>query len=330
MDLFLIRGIGEELKKEICGGFINKIYQLNRYDLLLRIRRQGQEKNLLISTHPDYSRWHLTEKKYVPPPTPPRFSAYLRKHVHGARVVEIVQEPYERIMRLHLEKLLDANLIRKLTLVVELLGKKSNVFLVEGEKILEALHRSPIGEKEKKENIPGKNYVLPQMGNKLLPPEVTREVMGEIASFPIGEQWRVMVQKIAGLSPLLAKEIELVSGGDPHKMWENFCALWARYNSGRFEPQIVTLLNGKKILCPWSLRSLQEGSVEFFSSLNLAADNFYYEVTTWRQVIEQKQSLLKRVRQLLERLQKRKENLLQDREKLTKDLQLKAWGDILV
>ncbi len=84
MDVFLIHGIVEELKKEIPGGFINKIYQLNRYDLTLRIRRQGQERNLLISTHPDYARLHLTEKKICHPPRlRPVFSAYLRKHLQG-------------------------------------------------------------------------------------------------------------------------------------------------------------------------------------------------------------------------------------------------------
>jgi len=330
MDLFIIRGIVAELKKEISGGFINKIYQLNRYDLLLRIRRQGPEKNLLISTHPDFSRLHLTEKKYAPPPTPPRFCAYLRKYLTGARLVDIFQEPYERVVRINLERLLDANLIRKLTLVIELFSKKSNVFLLEGEKILEALHRPPIGEIEKEENILGKNYILPRIENKLLPPEVTPEVMGEIASYPKGEQWRAMVQKIAGLPPLLAKEIELVGAGDPHKMWEIFQAIWSRYASSKFEPQIVTLWPGKKVLCPWPLVNLKGEIAQSYSSLNQGADDFYYELTTWSQIKEQKQSMLKRIRQLIERSQKRKENLLQDKEKLTKDLQLKVWGDALV
>lgn len=330
MDVFLIRGITEELKKEIRDGFINKIYQLNRFDLLLRIRRQGEEKNLLISTHPDYSRCHLTEKKYATPSAPPRFAAYLRKHLTGARVVDIVQEPYERIVRICCAKLLDANLTRKLTLVVELFGKKSNVFLLEGEKILGALHLSRMGGTKEQENIPGKNYVLPQRKDKLLPRQVTIEMMGEIAAAPLGEQWRIMVQKIAGLPPLLAKEIELISGGDPHKMRENFRAIWEKYDAARFEPQAVTFLNGKKILCPWPLTSLQGGAGEPFSSLNQGADNFYYTLTTEQQIKEQKQVMSKRLHQLLERLHKRKENLFQDREKLTKDLQLKEWGDVLL
>jgi len=244
-------------------------------------------------------------------------------------LIDINQEPYERIVRINLERPLDANLIRKLTLVIELLSKKSNVFLLEGEKILEALHRSPNGETEET-NIPGKNYILPKIENKLIPPEVTPQMMDEIALYPSGERWQAMVKKIAGLPPLLAKEIELASAGNPTKMWENFRSLWERYENGRFEPQVLILLNSKKVLCPWPLESLKSEVVQAFSSLNKAADNFYYELTTWHQIKEQKQIMLRRIRQLLERLQKRKGNLLQDKEKLTKDLQLKVWGDALV
>lgn len=330
MDVFLIHGIVEELKKEIPGGFINKIYQLNRYDLTLRIRRQGQERNLLISTHPDYARLHLTEKKYATPATPPRFSAYLRKHLQGARVVEIIQEPYERVVRICCERLLDANQIYKLALVIELLGKKSNVLLLEGEKILDALHRSAKEETGAGINIPGKNYTLPAIENKLLPAEVTLETIAQITLSPLGEQWRALVQKIVGLPPLLAKELELISGGKTQKMWEKYQSIWARYESAKFEPQVVTLLSGKKVFCPWSLESLRGEAREVFSAVNQGADNFYYELTIGQQIKEQKQNMRKRIRQLSERLQKRKENLLQDREKLNKDLQLKDWGDVLV
>ena len=60
MELFVIHGIVEELKEEIAGAFISKIYQMNRTDLLFRLRRPGDEKQLLLSTHPDFFRLHLT------------------------------------------------------------------------------------------------------------------------------------------------------------------------------------------------------------------------------------------------------------------------------
>ena len=79
---------------------VTKVYQMNRTDLLFRLRRQGEEKQLLISTHPDFYRLHLTEKKYANPMVPPRFCTYLRKYLTGARVDRVTQDPYERIVRL--------------------------------------------------------------------------------------------------------------------------------------------------------------------------------------------------------------------------------------
>src|SRR4030043_797498 len=108
MDLFIIRGIVRELQEEIIGGFITKIYQMNRTDLLFRIRRQGEEKQLLISTHPDFHRLPLTEKKYANPMIPPRFCTYLRKHILGAKMGSISQDSYERIVRIDLKKMMDA------------------------------------------------------------------------------------------------------------------------------------------------------------------------------------------------------------------------------
>ena len=140
MDLFIIHGIVEELKKEIVGGFVTKIYQMNRTDLMIRLRRLGEEKNLLLSTHPDFYRIHLTEKKYANPQNPPRFCTYLRKHITGARVADVTHDPHERVVRIGLQRRQDADLIRDLILVVELLAKTGNVLLLEGERILDCLH----------------------------------------------------------------------------------------------------------------------------------------------------------------------------------------------
>lgn len=330
MDVFILRGIVAELERELIGGFISKIYQLNRYDLLFRLRRQGQERDLLISTHPDFFRIHLTDKKYPTPPTPPRFGAFLRKHINGARVVDVFQERYERVIRINLERLLDAHLKRQLLLLIELLGKKSNVLLLEGGKILDALHWRKNTAGGERIILPGQNYHPLPSTNRLIPSKVIPELMAQLASFPPDKKRPAIMERISGLPPLLAKEMEFASADNPLQMEEIFQSFCQRYASAKFEPQIITLLSGQKILCPWPLKFLEETDKESFSSMNQAADNFYYEITTKRQVVEQRESLAKRVGQLLKRLQRRRENLLADEEKLKKDLQLKNLGEILV
>ncbi len=329
MDLFVIRGIVEELNQEIGGGFITKIYQMNRTDMLFRIRIHGREKQVVISTHPDFYRLHLTEKKYANPLIPPRFCTYLRKHTTGARIAEITQQPYERVARVTLQKKLDAGLIRNLVLVIELAGKGSNILLVEGEKILDCLHFRRAEEGASRPAVPGLPYLGVPALDRLILPEVTPETTEAIAPAPPGERWKSLVQKISGLSPLLAREIEWESDGTGRGLWENFRKLLARYEQVEFEPRISTLLGDKKILCPFLLKSLGPASEEVFDSMNRAADSFYFDVVMKRQMADQKQAIAKRVRQLLARLQKRKENLLLDREKFQADLESKDYGDIL-
>jgi len=329
MELFVIHGIVEELKGEIAGAFISKIYQMNRTDLLFRLRRPGDEKQLLLSTHPDFFRFHLTEKKYANPMVPPRFCTYLRKHIGGARISGVTQDPFERVVRLHLQKKMDAGVVRQLVLVAELVGKMSNVLLLEGDKILDCLHFRRVEEGAARPSTPGLAYVPLSPPGQWTPDEMSREKVEEICSSLPGERWRALARKIAGLSPLFAREVEFISDGTPEGIWEKLRLFFDRYERGTFEPRIYTLLGEKKVLSPFLLKSLGPAEEEAFSSLNRAADQFYFETVLKRRMTEQKQALSKRLRQLISRLQRRQENLSSDREGFQKDLESKDWGDIL-
>jgi predicted ribosome quality control (RQC) complex YloA/Tae2 family protein len=330
MDLFVIHGIVEELQREIIGAFVTKIYQMNRTDLLFRLRLQGEEKQLLISTHPDFHRLHLTEKKYANPMIPPRFCTYLRKHIMGARLVSISQDSYERIVRIGLKKMMDAGVVRDLVLIAELVGKGSNILLLDGEKILDCLHFRRSEEGVARPAVPGLIYSPPSSSDRWSPAEVTLERMEEIVAFPQGERWKAMVQKISGISPLLAREIEFLSDGTASAMWKKFCFLFDRYDRCAFEPRIIRLLGEKKVLCPFPMKSLGPAAEEHMTSMNQAADAYYFETTLHRQMADQKQAMARKLRQLLSRLQRRRENLLLDREKFEKELVLKDYGEILL
>jgi predicted ribosome quality control (RQC) complex YloA/Tae2 family protein len=329
MDLFVIHGIVEELKKEITGAFISKVYQMNRTDLLLRLRRSGDEKQLFLSTHPDFFRLHLTEKKYANPMVPPRFCTYLRKHIGGARVSGVTQDRYERVVRIGLQKMMDAGVIREVFLVAELVGKMSNLLLLEGDKILDCLHFRRSEEGATRPSAPGLIYVPLSPSSQWAPDEMDREKMVEISSTPAGERWKAMVRRISGVSPLLARELEFVSDGTADGIGGKLRLLAQRYEKADFEPRVYTLLEEKKVLAPFPLKSLGAAEEETFPSMNQAVDQYYFEVVMKRQMIEQKQALSKRLRQLISRLQRRQENLTTDQEGFQKGLEAKDYGEIL-
>ena len=330
MDLFVVHGIVEELKREITGASVTKVFQMNRTDLLFRLRRQGEEKQLLISTHPDFYRLHLTEKKYANPMVPPRFCTYLRKHLTGARVDRVTQDPYERIVRVGLKKMIDAGVVRDLVLIAELVGKGSNVLLLDGEKIMDCLHFRRSEEGAARPAFPGLIYSLPGPSDRWSPAEVTMKRMEEIVSSRPEERWKALVQKISGISPGMAREIEFLGDDTVSAAWKAFRLLFDRYDENAFEPRIIGLLGGKKVLGPFPLRSLGTVVEEPMASMNQAADEYYFANTIHRQMTEQKQAMARRLRQLLSRLQRRRENLTLDRENCAKDLVLKEYGEILL
>jgi predicted ribosome quality control (RQC) complex YloA/Tae2 family protein len=329
MDLFVLHGVVNELREEIVGGFIAKIYQMNRTDLLFRVRRQGEEKQLFISTHPDFFRLHLTAKKYANPLVPPRFCTYLRKHITGTRISDVKQEPFERVVRITLRKRLDAGMVRDLVLVAELVSKGSNLLLLEGEKILDCLHFHRPETGTARPTAPGLEYTPPPPPDRPLPDRMVQEKIVQIAEALPGERWRGLMQNVAGLSPLLAREVEFGSDGSAAGLWENFRRVFERYETCSFEPRIVTLLGNKKILCPFSLKILEPAAEEIFPSMNRAADAYYFETVMGRQMADQKQAVVRRLRRLISRLQKRQENLHEDLEKFEKETEYKAIGEIL-
>jgi len=219
--------------------------------------------------------------------------------------------------------------VRHLILVAELTGKTSNILLLEGDKILDCLHFRRVEEGAARPSAPGLAYVSLSHPGQWAPDEISREKVEEIGSSPPGERWRALARKIAGLGPLLAREVEFAGEGTPEGIWEKLRLFFDRYERGTCEPRIYTLLGEKKVLSAFPLKSLGPAEEEAFSSLNQAADQFYFETVMKRRMTEQKQALSKRLRQLISRLQRRRENLSSDREGFQKDLESKDWGDIL-
>ena len=131
MNPTTLKAITEELDEVLRGYLISKVYQIEPDDLILKLFGRGRSATLLISTHPRFSRIHLSTEKFKNPETPPRFAALLRSRLDGAVIQGITQLDAERIVRIELKKRETLY-----TLVVELTGKSSNIILIDSEGIV--------------------------------------------------------------------------------------------------------------------------------------------------------------------------------------------------
>ncbi len=118
-----------ELKPALLGGKIQKIAQPLPDSLSFDIRTPGQTVTLFISTHPQTARIHALTKRLPNPTTPPSFCQYLRSHVLGAQIEQVVQVPDDRVVVLTL-------LAKQKTqyLIAALTGRSANLFLVNQDK----------------------------------------------------------------------------------------------------------------------------------------------------------------------------------------------------
>jgi predicted ribosome quality control (RQC) complex YloA/Tae2 family protein len=172
MDLPVLKKIAEELNQELAGGFMNKTHQPLPREIVLRIRGQWSgEKKLVISADPQLGRVHLTELKIPNPPAPPRFCAFLRAHLQGARIEAISCLPDDRVISISAGRG-PADQRSKMLLILELLGRDSNIVLVDKatSKIMDCLHH--IGEKESSTRLmlPGLEYQPPPTNPNLQRP----------------------------------------------------------------------------------------------------------------------------------------------------------------
>lgn len=178
MDLAFLKQMALELNDTITGGFVGKIHQPLPRDIVVRVRVPGAgEKKLVLSADPRLGRVHLTGLKMPNPPSPPRFCAYLRAHFQGCRIMEVCCDPNDRIVRVVGVRKRD-NRRQSRDLILELLGRDSNIILVDGESnlIMECLHRIPEKETGTRVVSPGVSYEPPPLGNR---PLVERPRPGE-------------------------------------------------------------------------------------------------------------------------------------------------------
>ncbi|GJL67546.1 MAG: hypothetical protein NPIRA06_01810 [Nitrospirales bacterium] len=131
LSLFECESIVGELDRALVGGFIQKIHQPRLFTLTLDVRAPGQTSTLLVCVEPRFARLHLISQKLENPPTPPPFCTFLRSHVEGGRIVEISQEPEDRIVFITIVKAEQV-----CVLVIALTGNQANVHILNQRKLV--------------------------------------------------------------------------------------------------------------------------------------------------------------------------------------------------
>lgn len=243
-DSVILAAVAAELNKFLANGRISEIRQPEPLDIVIVIRSSGANYSLLISANAEHPRIHLTSVRRPNPKTPPNFCMLLRKRLEGARFVGAEQTDFDRILRLKFT----AYDGERLTMVVEIMGKHSNIVLInDSYRILGVI--KPIGRQKNRyrEVLPGRQYVPPPPQNKANPLSVTKDEFAKLLNdtFPssIADQTEIaswLSKTFTGISPFAARELTARSHDNVNRLPDVFTEFFDQVKRADFSPVIIT------------------------------------------------------------------------------------------
>ena len=210
LDSVCLTALMNELAPIIEGAHIDKVQQPARDLLLLSLYTRQGSRRLLISAGVGMARLHMTGQRYENPDTPPMFCMLLRKHLTGARIDRLCQPENERMAILELSCRDELGVESRKRLVAELMGRSSNIILVDEDGIIiDCLRRADFGEEAYRRLLPGMLYKLPPKPEKPNALELTSaERRARLADTdrekPADKR---LMEAFSGLSPLIAREL---------------------------------------------------------------------------------------------------------------------------
>ncbi|MFQ8690698.1 MAG: NFACT family protein, partial [Blautia sp.] len=207
-DGITIAAMVKELRQHLVGGRINKIAQPEADELLLTCRGPLGNCRLLLSASASLPLIYFTDKNKPSPLTAPNFCMLLRKHLSSARFLSITQPGLERVIQFQLEHLNELGDPCRKYLIVEIMGKHSNIiFCDDNKKILDSIKHVSSNMSSIREVLPGRDYFLPQTQRKLDPLTVTAEdFQRDVLATPLPTS-KALYTALTGISPTMAREL---------------------------------------------------------------------------------------------------------------------------
>lgn len=274
-DGIVTRAITNELNETIQSGRIMKIYQPTETELVFTVRSNRKKQTLLLSAHPSYARFHLTEDQYHNPKEPPMLCMLLRKHLIGGFIERIEQVDMERIVKFHIRTRNEVGDETMKTLIIEVMGKHSNILLVDEDEghMLDSIKHLPPSQNRHRTIMPGQPYKLPPEQGKINPVDLDPDSFIRKLDFNSGKMDKQILNVVMGFSPMITKEIVHRAGlGGSQTVKEAYREIREIILNHAYEPQIHRAEKEQFYVIP--LHAFSD-DVEKFESVSAMLDDYY-------------------------------------------------------
>ncbi len=208
IDSLTLTAALRELSADLTGARIDKIQQPERDVLLFTVRTPASgNKKLLISAGTGSARLHFTSIGRENPASPPMFCMLLRKHLSGARIASLEQPYLERMCILHLETVDQLGRTVPMSLIVEMMGRNSNIVLCGDDgRIIDCIRKVDSDMSDKRQVLPGLFYRVPPADEKNDLFTMGHEELTALCAGASGEVQSWIRDTFTGFSPLMGRE----------------------------------------------------------------------------------------------------------------------------
>ena len=342
-DGITIAAMVRELNNNLAGGRINKIAQPEGDELMITARGTEGQKRLLLSASASLPLIYFTEKNKVSPLTAPNFCMLLRKHIGSARIAGIRQPGLERVVEFDLEHLNELGDPCKKVLILELMGKHSNlIFCDDKNMILDSIKHVSSHMSSVREVLPGREYFITKTQDKWDPLTVTQEEFLEhVCKKPVSAA-KALYSSLTGLSPVIAEELcyrASIDGNDAMlslnevscvHLYHTLQRMMEDVKEGNFTPNII--YRGEEPV-EYGVFPFQQYGPEYhsvtFDSVSSMLETYYASKNILTRIRQKSADLRKIVQTALER--NRKKLILQQKQMkdTAKKDKYKVYGELI-
>lgn len=328
LDAALLGLIGRDLNESALSSRIEKITMPYKDCICLYLNKPNFKKTLLISANPNSARIHFTTEKFENPPVPPMLCMLLRKRLGGGRLKQVSQRGIDRILMLDFDCKNELGDDVVITVVVEMLGRLSNIIFCENGKIIDSVRRVD-PEEGKRFILPGAVYEFPEGNDRVnLFATEANEVAEKIKSQADMPAYKAFSSVVDGLSPVLYRELAYQSFGDMDLSTTEI-------NAYRFSKMVDVLQNFKNTyesdIKPCILKD-ENGNIKDFTFIPIKqygkkySCEFYDDVHSLLQNYFSKKDNAERIKQISASVTKAVTNLIERtrRKILAREKELKA------
>lgn len=323
LDGFSLYASAYELNSALRGGRIDKICQPRKSDIYISVRLPGVTRILHASIDPRLASAAVTENQPENPLEPPTFCMLLRKQLEGGRIAGVNQLGMDRVLVVEIDVLGAGAVLVTKKLYIELMGKYSNIILVENDLIIDSLRRVGINSSRVRTVLPQQKYLPPPLQDCINILESADEFLDRVKKLKECSIYKAVLTVGAGFGPVTAKEI-LFSAGLPSDISVNdlydsdFASLKtavneaaAVYHEKAFTPTLIKNANNKIIaMAAFPLHIFPNDEALSFSSMSQLTETAHKMADDY--VSPEKDQLVKIVMNELSRQENKKEKLMNE------------------